>query len=107
MPCLRFRVERGNQQGSPPRCAPGSQTLAGIGQQARQKPGGTSSWELLCVYEMPKRLWDTPELGALSWLKDVATPGAWHCSVLQAAASRTYLKLFDTGAGIVGEALGV
>lgn len=35
------------------------------------------------------------------------TPGACHQSGLQALASCTYLKLFDTGAGIIGEALGV
>lgn len=35
------------------------------------------------------------------------TPGAWRRPVLQAVASCTYLKLLDTGARIIGEALSV
>lgn len=35
------------------------------------------------------------------------TPGVCGQSVLWAVASCTYLKLFDTGAGIIGEALSV
>lgn len=35
------------------------------------------------------------------------TPGACHQPGLQAWPAAPYLKLFDTGAGIIGEALGV
>lgn len=48
-----------------------------------------------------------PELEVLSKSRLWGTPGACCQSVLQAVVSCTYLKFFDTGAGIVGEALGV
>lgn len=48
-----------------------------------------------------------PELQDPSQAGDSGTPGAWHWFCHSGRGHCTYLKLLDTGAGVIGEALGV